>query len=71
MSKSPVYVSVKGRNSGTYASWTPVTGDDADTTEVSPSVSSFVLSPSIYSTYSGDQPHPATVLNRNGANRNV
>ena len=57
-SKSPVLVSVKGEGGDSRVSWTPVTGGDGDAhaNEVSPSVSSFVDSPSIYSTYSGNQP---------------
>ena len=38
------------------------TNGDVSANPVSPSVSSFVGSPSIYSTYSGNQPHPAGML---------
>jgi len=52
------------RNS--QVSWTSAIGGntngDVGANPVSPSVSSFVGSPSIYSTYSGNQPHPAGML---------
>ena len=60
-SKSPVLVSPNWGSRRSQVSWTPVTGGDGDANanQVSPSVSSFMDSPSIYSTYSRDQPHPA------------
>lgn len=60
-SKSPVLVSAEGRNTNSQVSWALVIdrNDDADGSELSPSVSSFVDSPSIYSMYSGDQSHQA------------
>lgn len=63
-SKNPVLVSAKGGDRGSQVSWTPVTGD-ANADEVSPSVNSFMDSPSIYSTYSGNRPHPAGMLHMN------
>ena len=47
-------------------SWASVIGGNAnrsaDTNPLSPSVSSFADSPSIYSTFSGNQPHPAGTM---------
>jgi len=63
-SKSPALVPARNswkkwgsRNS--QVSWIPVTGEtgNEDVNAASPSVSSFVDSPSIYSTYSGNEPH--------------
>ena len=54
----------KGNGGGSQGSWTPATSvnDDKNANEASPSVSWFVGSPSVYSTYSGNQLHPAMVL---------
>ena len=69
--RRPVLVQRSG--GGSQVSWTPATGvsDDKNVNEVSPSVSSFVGSPSIYSTYSGNQPHPAMVLHTKSAKETV
>lgn len=66
--KSPVLVSGEGEGGDSHVSWALVTGGNGDTNanEDSPSVSSFQISPSIYSTYSGNQPHPAGTLHERG-----
>lgn len=64
---------VPGRSS--QVSWATVIGGNAngsvDTNAVSPSMSSFIDSPSIYSTYSGNQPHPARTTYTSAAKETV
>lgn len=56
-------------------SWATVIGGNAngsvDTNAVSPSMCSFIDSPSIYSTYSGNQPHPARTMHTSAAKETV
>jgi len=61
-SRSPALVPAKWGNGGPQLSQPSATGGNADANVVSPSTSSFIDSPSIYSTYSGNQPHPAEIM---------
>lgn len=61
-SKSPVLVPAKSSlkrwgSRSSQVSWTSMTGGNGNA--ISPSMNSFIDSPSIYSTYSGNQPHAA------------
>ena len=60
--KSPVFVPARWGSSNSQVTWSSVVNGNVDADAVSPSVSSFVESPSIYSTYSGNQPHPAGTM---------
>ena len=66
ISKTPAPVLAKWESGISQVSWAAVIGGNAngsvDTNAVSPSMSSFIDSPSIYSTYSGNQPHPARMM---------
>ena len=59
--KTPVLVPSKWTSGSSQLTWASVIGE-MNANAISPSVGSFINSPSIYSTYSGNQPHPAKTM---------